>query len=55
MSDKFFPIKTETACKLKWAWSTIRLYTGQSHSCHRVNGSVVDTDSNNFDFHNTPS
>jgi hypothetical protein len=21
MTDKFFPIKTKTACQLKWAWS----------------------------------
>ena len=54
MADKFFPIKTETACKLKWAWSTIRLYTGESASCHRVNYSMIDTNSNTFDFHNSP-
>ncbi len=54
MTDKFFPINTKTACKLKWAWSTIRLYTGETSSCHRVNSSVVDVDSNTFDFHNTP-
>ena len=54
MADKFFPIKTETACKLKWAWSTIRLYTGGTSSCHRVNPTVVDTNSDTFDFHNTP-
>ena len=54
MANKFFPIKTETACKLKWAWSTIRLYTGGTSSCHRVNPTVVDTNSDTFDFHNTP-
>lgn len=54
MSDKFFPIKTETACKLKWAWSTIRLYTGGTSSCHRVSPSVVDVNDSIFDFHNTP-
>ena len=54
MADKFFPIKTETACKLKWAWSTIRLYTGGTSSCHRVAPSIVDTTSDTFDFHNTP-
>lgn len=54
MTDKFFPIKTATACKLKWAWSTIRLYTGATSSCHRVTPTVVDIDSDIFDFHNTP-
>ena len=53
MSHKFFPIKTDTACQLKWNWSTIRLYTGETSSCHRVQGDNVSVDS--FDqFHNTP-
>ena len=51
--DKFFPIRTETACKLKWSWNTLRLYTGGTSSCHRVDADVVDAE--NFDtFHNTP-
>jgi len=52
MSDKFFPIKTETACQLKWNWSTIRLYNGVTSSCHRASLSNITAD--NFDsFHNT--
>jgi organic radical activating enzyme len=54
MADKFFPIITDTACKLKWAWSTIRLYTGKTGSCHRVQSTLVDINSTIFDFHNTP-
>ena len=49
--DKFFPIKVEPACQLKWAWSTVRLRSGRSSSCHRVNPVDVDDFSN---FHNTP-
>lgn len=53
MSVKYFPIKTETACQLKWNWSTIRLYTGTTSSCHRVNSDQITVDT--FDtFHNTP-
>jgi len=53
MPNKFFPIETATACQLKWNWSTIRLYTGQTSSCHRVDSDIVDIDT--FDqFHNTP-
>jgi hypothetical protein len=52
MSDKFFPIKTDTACQLKWTWSTISLYRGTTSSCHRVSPTIIDTD--NFEsFHNT--
>lgn len=52
MSDRFFPIKTETACQLKWNWSTIRLYNGVTSSCHRSSYSNITAD--NFDsFHNT--
>jgi organic radical activating enzyme len=53
MSAKYFPIKTETACQLKWNWSTIRLYNGVTSSCHRVNGDQLTVET--FDtFHNTP-
>ena len=48
---KVFPIKTATACQLKWSWSTIYLTTGQTASCHRVNWDPIPE---NFDFHNTP-
>lgn len=50
--NKYFPIKTQTACQLKWTWSTIHLYTGETNSCHRVRTSKLET--GNFDqFHNT--
>lgn len=50
--NKYFPIKTDTACQLKWTWSTLHLYTGETNSCHRVNETKIDTD--NFGkFHNT--
>ena len=53
MSNKYFPIKTDTACQLKWNWSTIRLYNGATSSCHRVNSDLITVDT--FDsFHNTP-
>ena len=52
MSDQYFPIKTKTACALKWNWSTLRLYSGTTSSCHRASISDIP---NNFDeFHNTP-
>ena len=52
MADRFFPIRTDTSCQLKWTWSTIQLYTGKTNSCHRVDTTVVDPD--DFDnFHNT--
>jgi hypothetical protein len=51
-NDKF-PIKTDTACASKWAWSTIWLNKGQTSSCHRVN--PIPIDPNDFDnFHNLP-
>lgn len=51
--DRYFPIKTATSCQLKWTWSTIHLYTGETNSCHRVGATVVTSD--DFDsFHNTP-
>jgi organic radical activating enzyme len=53
MSDRYFPIKTDTACQLKWNWSTIRLYSATTSSCHRVQSDSIGVD--NFDqFHNTP-
>jgi len=52
MSDKFFPIKTDTACQLKWNWSTLYLYKGRTASCHRTGWDQVSLDA--FDtFHNT--
>lgn len=52
MQNKFFPIETEPACRLKWAWSTLYLNTGQTASCHRA--SVSDLTTDQFEqFHNT--
>ena len=52
MSHKFFPIKTDTACKLKWNWSTLYLHEELTASCHRTGWSPLTVE--NFDnFHNT--
>lgn len=49
----FFPIKTATACQLKWTWSSIYLNDGTTSSCHRVGKHPIPID--NFgQFHNTP-
>jgi hypothetical protein len=53
VEKKYFPIKTETACQLKWAWSTIWLHTGKTLSCHRTGESEL-TAENFSEFHNTP-
>lgn len=50
---KIFPIKSDTACLLKWAWSTVNLENGMSSSCHRVNYNSIDPD-NFANFHNLP-
>lgn len=50
--SKYFPIKTTTACQLKWTWSTIFLHTGETSSCHRVKNSRVTADDFK-NFHNT--
>jgi len=52
MLPNYFPIQTETACKLKWSWSTIYLNSGTTASCHRASKSDIDTD-NFHNFHNT--
>jgi organic radical activating enzyme len=53
VSIKYFPIQTETACQLKWTWSTIHLFDGSTNSCHRVGATIINPE--NFDtFHNTP-
>ena len=50
--NKYFEIKTETACKLKWSWSTLYLNSGNTASCHRSSHSELTVD--NFkNFHNT--
>jgi len=53
LTNKVFPIATDTACQLKWNWSTIFLTTEETASCHRTNHHKFNTDI--FDFHNTPS
>ena len=50
--NKPFPIKTATACQLKWNWSTVYLTTENTASCHRTSHHKFDTEK--FDFHNTP-
>lgn len=56
MSDlkKYFPIQTETSCKLKWSWSTLYLNTGITGSCWRTSLSEL-TPENFSNFHNTES
>lgn len=50
--SRYFPIKTATACQLKWTWSTVILYSGRTNSCHRVGATDIDLAA--FDqFHNT--
>jgi len=53
LSNRVFPIHTDTACQLKWNWSTIFLTKEETASCHRTNHHQFDTTS--FNFHNTPS
>lgn len=53
MPDRYFPIKTQTACQLKWTWSTLFLNGAKTSSCHRVNKELLTPET--FDsFHNTP-
>ena len=52
LPNRIFPIKSETACQLKWNWSTVFLTTEETASCHRTNHHKFDT--NTFDVHNTP-
>jgi len=48
---KYFPIKQQPACQLKWTWSTLWLTEGTTNSCHRCKR--IPLDLNNFDnFHN---
>lgn len=51
LSNRAFPIKTATACQLKWNWSTIYMVNESTASCHRTNVHKFDTDT--FNFHNT--
>lgn len=53
MTKRIFPIKTEPACLLKWAWSAVYFNNGTSASCHRTYKYTIDPE--NFDqFHNLP-
>jgi len=49
---KIFPIRTATACKLKWTWNTVYLSSGISGSCHRTAYESITPDSFS-NFHNT--
>jgi hypothetical protein len=52
-SGVIFPIRTQTSCQSKWAWSTIWLNQLSTSSCHRVNN--VSFTLEEFDnFHNLP-
>ena len=54
MSVRVFPIKTDTSCLLKWAWSTVYLAQGTTSSCHRTDQAKIPAD--NFkSFHNLPN
>lgn len=48
-----FPIKNATACRLKWAWSSLWLTDGKTASCHRIIAHDVPIE-NFHNFHNTP-
>ena len=50
---RVFPIQSNTACLLKWAWSTIYLGQGKSASCHRTDQYIIPPD-NLASFHNLP-
>ena len=52
-TNKVFPIQSETACLLKWSWSTVFLGTGKTSSCHRVDQESI-TPETFHTFHNTP-
>lgn len=48
---KYFPILSDTSCRLKWSWSTLFLNSGKTASCHRASSSLIPDDFSNF--HNT--
>jgi sulfatase maturation enzyme AslB (radical SAM superfamily) len=51
MSELWKP-PSDTACKLKWAWSTVFLNSGKTKSCFHNPSAPFDTES--FNFHNIP-
>ena len=53
-TKKIFPIQSDTACLLKWSWSTIFLGIGTTSSCHRCNHDQLTVETFK-DFHNTPN
>jgi pyruvate-formate lyase-activating enzyme len=53
-NSRVFPIKSDTACLLKWAWSSIYLNQGTSSSCHRTDQQPIPPD-NFASFHNLPN
>ena len=50
---EIFPIRSSTACMLKWNWSSIFLNEGTTSSCHRCKTFPIDPDKFQ-DFHNIP-
>ena len=41
---EIFPIRSSTACMLKWNWSSIFLNEGTTSSCHRCKTFPIDPD-----------
>lgn len=56
MTDKkqYFPVKSSTACLLKWGWSSIYFQSGTTSSCHRTTKLKIPED-NFSSFHNLPT
>lgn len=52
MPSRYFPIKSDTACQLKWTWSTVKLFNATTNSCHRVDPDRITADAF-ANFHNT--
>jgi hypothetical protein len=50
--SKYFPIRTATACQLKWNWTSLYLSGGFSRTCHRTAETTL-TPENFNNFHNT--
>jgi hypothetical protein len=51
-NKRVFPIRTDTACQLKWSWTALFLEGGYARTCHRT--AETDLTPDNFaDFHNT--
>lgn len=44
----------DPVCLYKWGWSTVRLFLGETNSCHRVETDRI-TPETYADFHNTPA